>query len=234
MCRNLKYNPAFLHWLHLFFLCYLLTFCLKAPGCSEDLQKSESEPDIQGGRGRRRDSHREPRATFLWSLANRPHFCIRPRQGGSGNADFLLLQKWAGTSRSSPRIPCGDSNCWKTGSVTPCLITAGAAISENVACGEQTRRCLFCFLLVVLSDVSGWMCLYVSKWTVCAPEVATPNQWQTKKPHEHWDYLKILFFFYHSGLLQLVIPLQTVPAWKDQAVRELCLLEAFKMAAQIL
>lgn len=71
--------------------------------------------------------------------------------------------------------------CRKAGSATPPgLIAVGAAIAaESVA---ETRKCLFGFLLVVLSDVSSSMCLYVSKLTVCA--LRTTHQLYT---HTHTE-----------------------------------------------
>lgn len=62
----------------------------------------------------------------------------------------------------------------------PGLITVWAAISEN---SEQTRRCLFGFLLLVLSDVEAWMCHYVSKMDSLRCQVATLNLWPKKTLH---------------------------------------------------
>lgn len=114
-----------------------------------------------------------------FSNLNHLYFCIRSRRGGSGSADFLL-QAEGGAGPYGTQNPLRGFKQQKDRKCDPGLITAGAAISENVEQRDKEVSVLFpvgCFVRCERLNVS--LCV---KMNCLCSEVATPNQRQTKKP----------------------------------------------------
>lgn len=104
------------------------------------------------------------------------HFCNFPCWKGSVSTDFLLACR--GGRGQVPRVSAllARYQAAERQEVSARLDNSGGGYFWKHRAGEKTRSCLFCFLLVVLSDVDGWNvsnCLHSA--------VAAANQWWTKE-----------------------------------------------------
>lgn len=86
------------------------------------------------------------------SRLNHLHFCICAGWGRSGSADFLLPAEATGRARFYPesfaRTQAGErQEAW------PGFDNERGRLFLKKPSAGQRKRCLFCFLLVVLSDV---------------------------------------------------------------------------------